>query len=986
MEQVWLTYWYRRMAGRQAILNATAWLLITTSLLVFGAGCATEPLNPMVRGQSPNNFLGIESVTAPNARLEQDSDPIRSDEAIADVIIEGNITIPASTIRRRITLRSGRLASAAEDIVRKDIRELYSTRWFYTVEANYRRTSKGLAMVYKVVERPVVGKIEYIGNKKIKTGKLAGITGLREGSAFSIATNKESVRRIREYYREKGYRLAEVTLEKGGSPDDRDVIFRINEGPKVTVRRVKFNGNESFQSALLKTKLLTKTRLFWIFGGNYDPSTIPDDIAALKQYYHSLGYFDVNIEEQVAFNEDKSGVELTYNISEGERYKVRNILVQGNNVIQEDQIREDFEVEQGDFFALRHVNKDQLSVQAKYGELGRIFAKVRAVPRFLETPGVVDLVYDIDEDHVYRYRFINVNIRGDNPHTRETVALNQLLFAPGELANPEDIRRSKGRLAGSPIWERGGPGAPNVNLRPVATKDLAYSDALSETIRGQAYEPILTGKPVVEKSSSRNKVFQTSLKSGDQQRSQKLQPGHVIRVKNDTSRLDSFLDQDFDSFESESSIRDAGHVQPQMIQNDTPEVFSPMPAPFVKPNNFQSVTNDSTIVRGQSWDNFNQPPNPVFNNSPGGDTFGDQLRNPEPPRFVDVDVDVTEARTGRLMFSVGVNSDAGVIGSIVLEEQNFSIMNFPTSIRDLRRGNAFRGNGEQFRIEAVPGDEVSRYLVSWTNPFFLNTDYSLGLSGFYFNRFYRDWEERRLGGRVTLGKLLTREISASLALRMEEVRVAQPRVPTPPELAVVEGDNFLSSLRGALAYDTRDSAFMASEGNFLEGSVEQAVGDFSFTKLEGTASQYFTLHSRPDGEGKHILAFRGNLGWTTDNTPVFERFYAGGFQTFRGFEFRGVTPRSQGARVGGLFKFLGTAEYSLPVTVNDNIRLVAFSDFGTVDTDVSLDQFRVAVGAGARLTIPQMGPVPISLDWAFPLAKQDEDDTQVFAFYIGFTR
>lgn len=970
------------------MLNAFVWLLCSALLLIAGAGCAHQGPMQVVRGQSEDSFLGIEPLSTSPAPFNLQSEAeevVRPDEPIAKVLIEGNKTIPASTIRRRITLRPGRTADAAEDIVRKDIRDLYGTRWFYTVEAKYRRTPDGLVLVYKLVERPVVGRVEYVGNKKVKTGKLAGITGLREGSAYSVATNKESVRRIREYYREKGYRFAEVSLQKGGTPEDRDVIFDIKEGPKVTVRRVRFDGNDSFNGELLKTKLLTKSRLFWFFGGNYDPSTIPDDIASLKQYYHSLGYFDVKISDEVAFNEDKSGVTLTYNIEEGERYKVRNIIVQGNDIITEEKIREDFEVAEGDYFALRHVAKDQQSVQTKYGELGRIFAKVRAVPRFLETPGVVDLVYDIDEDKVYRFRFINVNIRGGNPHTRETVALNQLMFAPGELANPDAIRMSKRRLGGSPIWERGGPGAPKINLRPVEPKNLAYSQALSDAIRGQAYEPLLKGIDPKALPQKRSNIRQTSYNAQQKSQTSRHHTGHSLPVGNDTSRLNNFLNQDFHDGEEQQEPA-AWETREVPEQEESVSVFSPMPSPLMTSESFTIANHNGVVVRGQSWDNFNNPPNPVFNNSPGGDVFGDQLRNPEPPGFVDADVEVTEARTGRLMFSVGVNSDAGVIGSIVLEEQNFSIMNFPTNMRDIRRGNAFRGNGEQFRIEAVPGDEVSRYLVSWTNPFFMDTDYSVGVSGFYFNRFYRDWEERRVGGRFTVGKLLTRQISASAAFRLEEIRVAQPRVPTPPELAIVEGDNYLSSFRGALSYDTRDSSFMPSEGNFLEGSVEQAVGSFDFTKLEASASQYFTLHSRPDGGGRHILSVRGNLGWTTDNTPVFERFYAGGFQTFRGFEFRGVTPRNLGARVGGLWKFLGTAEYSLPVTVNENIRLVAFTDFGTVEESVSLSDFRVAVGGGVRLTIPQMGPVPISLDWAFPLAKQDADDTQVFAFYIGFTR
>ncbi|MEZ6146338.1 MAG: hypothetical protein R3B91_13175 [Planctomycetaceae bacterium] len=142
---------------------------------------------------------------------------------------------------------------------------------------------------------------------------------------------------------------------------------------------------------------------------------------------------------------------------------------------------------------------------------------------------------------------------------------------------------------------------------------------------------------------------------------------------------------------------------------------------------------DEDVFRSQSIDQFGQPiPQDYLQGvSPQGDPFGNALRGPiqQQPGFIDIDVGVTEARTGRLMFGVGVNSDAGVVGSIVLEENNFDILRPPRSFADIANGTAWRGGGQSFRIEAVPGNQVSRYLVSWQDPFFLNTDFSFGTSG-----------------------------------------------------------------------------------------------------------------------------------------------------------------------------------------------------------------------------------------------------------------
>ena len=146
------------------------------------------------------------------------------------------------------------------------------------------------------------------------------------------------------------------------------------------------------------------------------------------------------------------------------------------------------------------------------------------------------------------------------------------------------------------------------------------------------------------------------------------------------------------------------------------------------------------------------------------------------------------------------------------------------------------------------------------------------------------------------------------------------------------------------------------------------------------------MYSRPDGGGRHVLSLSGQVGWTDADTPIFERYYAGGFQTFRGFAFRGVSPRQLDVRVGGRWLVLGTVEYMLPLLANESIQGVVFTDYGTVENDVAFDEFRVTAGAGFRITIPAMGPVPLAFDFAFPVVDQRGDDRQFFSFYVGVTQ
>ena len=360
---------------------------------------------------------------------------------------------------------------------------------------------------------------------------------------------------------------------------------------------------------------------------------------------------------------------------------------------------------------------------------------------------------------------------------------------------------------------------------------------------------------------------------------------------------------------------------------------------------------------------------------------------PVPSQIANIDVLTEETQTGRFMFGVGINSDAGVIGNIVIDERNFDMFRFPTSWSDFANGTAFRGGGQGFRLEALPGDRVQRYSVSLTQPYLFGTQVSATTSGFFFDRNFYDWDEQRLGGRLGFGYRLTPDLSANLTVRSEKVKIRNPRVLI-PELVTVTGDNELFGGRIGLTHDTRDVAFAPTEGHLFEVTYEQVFGTFDYPRGTVDLRKYFLMRERPDRSGRHTLGYSFRVGVTGSQTPIFENFYAGGYSSLRGFDFRGASPVNMGVIVGGQFQFLGSAEYIFPLTADDMIRGVVFVDYGTVEPEVQIksDSFRVAPGLGMRLFIPAMGPAPIALDFAFPIAEAATDDKQVFSFFIGFGR
>jgi outer membrane protein insertion porin family len=202
-------------------------------------------------------------------------------------------------------------------------------------------------------------------------------------------------------------------------------------------------------------------------------------------------------------------------------------------------------------------------------------------------------------------------------------------------------------------------------------------------------------------------------------------------------------------------------------------------------------------------------------------------------------------------------------------------------------------------------------------------------------------------------------------------------------LARTVGSNFLSTIRVSATNDTRNASILPGEGHFVELGFEQAVGDFMFSRFDGEGRRYFTLFKRPDDSGRQVLTVSTKLGFSTSDTPVFERYYAGGFQSFRGFAYRGVSPQVGVVAIGGTFQSLTTLEYRLPVTADDMIQVVAFTDVGTVDNKVSFRNFRATVGVGLRVMVPAMGQVPLAFDFGFPVASEFFDDERIFSFYVG---
>ena len=358
--------------------------------------------------------------------------------------------------------------------------------------------------------------------------------------------------------------------------------------------------------------------------------------------------------------------------------------------------------------------------------------------------------------------------------------------------------------------------------------------------------------------------------------------------------------------------------------------------------------------------------------------------------FADLDVTIAQTNTGRINIGGAYNSDNGIVGQFTIDEKDFDITRVPRNFGDILNGTAFRGAGQQFRLELVPGQDIQRYLVSFTEPFFLNTEFSFSASGYYFDRAYFDYDENRLGGRFNFGRRLTPDISVSAGIRLEQVEIDDIRDgTTSAELNANEGESDLYIGNVGLIRDTRDHPFLPTAGSYLSATYSQAFGDFDYSRADVEYRRYRLMYQRPDRSGRHTISYGTKLGFSGDDTPIYENYFAGGFSTIRGYDFRGASPSEGGVRVGGQFQWLNTLEYMFPVTADDMVKGVLFCDFGTVEREIEINEenFRVAPGFGFRVHMPAAGiGAPLAFDFAFPVSSSPDDEEKIFSFYLGVLR
>ncbi len=968
---------------------------------------------------------------------------------IEDIRISG-LEMSTQQFNKIIKTRIG--AKFNQQRLEEDKRALLQTKQFIdvSVSTSWNPDKPDKVIVnFDLTSRRMMRYIKVVGNKQISKHDILEELGVKPGESRMDPYEVENGRlRIIEFYKSKELAEPHVEILRGDRPEDIGVVYLIDEGIKQRVLKTSFVGNTVVSAARLRSLIKVKPGVLYFIGGKFTRDRLDADVETLLEYYRQLGYFDARIDREyressgfAGMGKDNAWVSVRYIIDEGPRYKIRNFLFSGNRVLQNSDLEKLLKVKRGSNYYYRDVESDRIDIRCKYQDMGYVRADITPNLIFTDEVGIVDIRYDIVEDHRYRVRDVIVDYVGTDSRTMTPVVLNMLDLTPGELLNGVKIRQSENTLKHSGYFnDKPSEGQlPEISVVPddssVFVRDKSTSSAVKEARRPDSKDT------KSKKSNSKDDVTRGQITRGQDADVSSYYSNYIPyeETKNAQNAAQPSLFRSYAPSLAESTVANVNNITTNSVRAvnyeerakpSLPKLKISASRPFASivrgqttiPSGFSSLTtregstygnssytsydsNETSQYSGNQYANSGtesyERDDYAENNSAAGfsagvyNSFGQDVVEPISPEEDDVYngdvlIKLQEGRTGMFTASIGVNSDYGLVGNISFTERNFNLFRPPTNLCTLDGWkDAFRGGGQIFNVQASPGTNVQSYRVSWDVPYVFHTKNTFGVTGLYGDHSYDEWFESRYGGEIRLGRQWTPRFSTTLSGGIYNVKIKDPQVTFVPDLNEALGNHKEYTIGLSAAYDTRNHPFTPSEGYLIKGTAEEVLGDYQFPRVSLTGSYYQTLHKRVDGSGRWILGLYSNLGWNGDDAPIYERYYGGGSTTIRGFDYRGVTPRygATGFGVGGNFEFYNSAELLIPVSGGDEFQIATFVDTGTVSKNIKKwGRYRVAPGFGLRFTIPMLGPAPLALDFAFPINKDPEDDTEVFSFSMSGSR
>jgi len=421
---------------------------------------------------------GIDQLLSTVSRLGDDiSLSLFGQEKIQEIHLTGNKRIETDAIMRYIRTKPGDVYVPRS--LSDDLKSVYSMGYFEDIRIEYEDGASGKIIIFKVQEKPTIRRIKFKGNDVYEDEEIMESMNIKSGSILNIFKIQNNIIRIENLYKEKNYHNVKVTYAvKELDNNQGDLQFIIEEGDKVRIKQIEFEGNAVYTDKELKRVIRTDEKGFWSFitsSGELNRDDLRQDVAMLTSFYHNSGYIQAKVgEPQVEFQEDM--IYIKFKITEGPRFKVGYVGITGDLVIAEDQLRDRLSITQETFYNRETVRNDVLSITDVYSDQG--YAHADIFPRVEKDFDnlKVDIEFIIKKG---RQVYFEAIVIGGNSKTRDKVIRRELQVVEQELFSGRRLKRS---------------------MRNLYRLDY-FEDVKVDTVEGSADDKMVLKIDVVEKAT-----------------------------------------------------------------------------------------------------------------------------------------------------------------------------------------------------------------------------------------------------------------------------------------------------------------------------------------------------------------------------------------------------------------------------------------------------------------------------------------------------
>jgi len=755
---------------------------------------------------------------------------------------------------------------------------------------------------------------------------------------------------------------------------------------KVQLKEVRVQGNLRVEEDGIRLHLKIRQ------GDFFDPAAVDQDVKSI----YRMGFFD-----DVHADLSSEGV-LTYSVKE--KPYVREVKIQGNAQLTKDKIETAMGIGSRTILDRDKVAEGVERVKKLYGEQGYLNARVDFAISLIENN---QAIVHLDIEEGTRLLIQKISFEGNRAfpesELKGLMATKEkwfLSFLTNRGVLDRDILTNDLAIVSSYYYDHG-----YINLRLDDPVILKQRDGIEVVIRIEEGDAYRVGR--VEIGGELITDAETLLKKME------LTTGQIFRgsrLRTDISTIsDLYSDKGF-AFVQVDPVTNVNAQEKNVdvalvVTRGPPVYFNRITIAGNTKTRDKVVRREMEVVEQELFSgNKIKTSRNALQRSGYFEDVQLATRKTDQADSVDLSVEVKEGPTGN--FSVGAGYSSG---------DNFI---FNTSISEK---NLF-GRGQSVNASFDVGTSRQDFVVSFTEPYLNDSPLSLGVDGFNTRREFSDFNERRTGLGVRTSYPLKRldlpyfrrpasegydgnsggdyppfieYTRGGVSYEFSREKIGGISSTASASIRDEKGSSLTSSITPNLSYDSRDHFFNPTEGTIGGFSVKYAGlgGDNSFLRGDARGRWYYPFLRDPNWGGTYSLALGGTLGYGIGlkerpngkkDLPLFERYFAGGMNSVRGFKERSLGPKEGDDEVGGDKLAVLSAEILFPIMEQYGLRGVAFFDMGQAfrksDSLFDFGEFRRSIGVGGRWLSP-FGPLRVEL--GFPLNKKSGDDTSVVGFSLG---